>query len=314
MKNIKEFIFIIFFLIPSISIAGGGHDHGEEKEGEEGHGHDEVEINLNIPDQSLQRFGLTLETVSSGRIIEGLAASGRIVPVDEKLSHVSPRFSGVIKGVSAKVGDIVKPDTILATVQNNQNLQTFNLTSAIPGIVIKRHATLGETVSESDVVFIVADLSEVWAELAVYKQDVDKIKIRQKARIYIASHLNPQEGEVIFFSPITEERTQSRVARIQLKNPDPHFSPGAFVSGTIISEEKLVDLAVKSDAIQRIENKNVIFVRHDDSFEPTPVIIGRTDGTYTEILKGVEVGQEYASGNTFLLKAEIGKAEAEHEH
>lgn len=314
MKRFNILLFFITVLFPIIALAGGGHDHGEGGEEEGGHGHEEAEINLTIPEESLGRFGLSLETVSPTKIIEGLSVSGRIVPVDEKLSHVSPRFSGVIKSVSAKVGDIVKPDTILATVQNNQNLQSFNLTSSIPGVVIKRHATLGETVSESDVVFIVADLSEVWAELAVYKQDVDKVKVGQKARVFIASHLQPQDGEVIFFSPITEERTQSRVARIRLKNPDPHFSPGAFVSGVVVSNEIEVQIAVKSDAIQRIENKSVVFVRHDEAFEATPVLIGSTDGTYTEILKGVETGQKYASGNTFLLKAEVGKAEAEHEH
>lgn len=311
MRKLLSIITLIALLIPKVVLAGGGHDHEENGDG---HGHEEAEVNLTLTEESLERFGISIETVKPSKIIEGISVSGRVVPVDEKLAHVSPRFSGVIKVVSAKVGDIVKPDTILATIQNNQNLQTFNLTSSIPGIVIKRHATLGETVSDSDVVFIVADLTEVWAELAVYKQDVDKVKVGQKARIFIASHLKPQDGEVIFFSPITEEKTQSRLARIRLKNPDPHFSPGAFVSGVIVTDEKEVSIAVRKNAIQRIDNKNVVFVRHEATFEPKEVVLGREDDTNVEILKGLELNQRYAAGNTFLLKAEVGKAEAEHEH
>lgn len=310
MKKINICVFQIMLIVSIGVVAEDSHKHSHDEHGE----HEEAEVNLVIPDGLMNRLGLSIETAGSKRIVEGISVSGRIVPVDEKLAHVSPRFSGVIKDVKAKVGDIVRPDTVLATMQNNQNLQTFNLTSAIPGIVIKRHATLGETVSESDVVFIVADLSEVWAELAVYKQDVDKVKVGQMARVSIASHLIPQDGEVIFFSPITEERTQSRVARVMLKNPDPHFSPGAFVSGTIIINEINAQIAVKNEAIQRIEDRNVVFLRHDSKFDPQPVITGRTDGIYTEIIEGLDKEAKYAAGNTFLLKAEIGKSEAEHEH
>lgn len=295
--------------------AEGEHGHGAEKGGDaHGHGHEEAEPNLALSDESLQRFGIALKEVGPVKIVEGIQVSGRIVPVDAKLAHVSPRFSGVVKEVSAKVGDLVKPGTPLALIQNNQNLQTFVLSPAIPGIVIKRHATLGESVTEESVLFIVADLTEVWVELAVYKQDVDKVRVGQKARVSVASHLEPQDGEVIFFSPVTEERTQSRVARISLRNPDPHFSPGAFVSGIVVTSEVPVPIAVQSDAIQQIEGKETVFVQHDGKFEPHPVVTGRTDGTFTEILKGLEAGEKYASGKTFLLKAELGKSEAEHEH
>lgn len=312
----------IFLLSPVLAIAGDehGHDHGEAESGhahgdedEHGHGHEEAGP-TSLPDEALPRFGIELKEVSAGEVHEGIQVSGRIVPVDEKLAHVSPRFAGVIKEVRAKVGDVVKADTLLAVLQNNQNLQTFSLYPSIPGTVIKRHATLGETVREEDVIFIVADLSEVWAELAVYKQDVDQVKVGQKAILSIASHLKPIEGEVIFFSPITEEKTQSRLARVRIKNPDPHFSPGAFVSGRIATQSSKVPVLIDSSAIQRIEGREVVFIREGESFEARPVVTGRVGETGTEILSGLKEGERYASGNTFILKADLGKSEAEHEH
>lgn len=324
MKKIKILLIAFILFTPHLALSEDhGHDHSKETEGkhaeeegdEHGHGgHEEAETNLSIPEKDLSRFDLTLKEVKPAHIIEGIQVSGRIVPVDEKVAHVSPRFSGVVKEVKGKVGDIVKADTLLAVIQNNQNLQTFQLYSAIPGIIIKRHATLGETVGEEDVLFIVADLSEVWAELAVYKQDVDKVRLGQKARVSIASHLTPQEGEVIFFSPITEEKTQARLARVQLKNPDPHFSPGAFVSGTIVTNEVDVPVSVEIDAIQRLEGTDNIFIRDGESFEPRKIILGQKDDVNVEVISGVKVGERYASGDTFILKAELGKSEAEHEH
>lgn len=301
-------LLLVLFLAAARTAANAGPQHDEDV------CHSPEEGITAMPNGSLERFGLSLLTAGPQTIIAGLQVSGRIVPLDEKLAHVSPRFAGVVREVRARVGDYVKPDTLLATIENNQNLQTFNLRPAISGVVIKRHATLGESVSEQSVLFVVADLSEVWAEFAVYKQDVDSVKLGNQVRVFIASHLAPESGEVIFFSPVTEERTQSRIARVLLKNPDPHFSPGAFVSGTIVTTENSVPLAVRSDAIQQIEGRDVIFLREGDRFEPRPVVTGRSDETYTEVIKGLTPGDQYAAGNTFLLKAELGKSEAEHEH
>lgn len=319
---IVSLLSITFFISPICAFAGDehGHKHGDEEghdehEGGDEHGHGHQESGPTpLSETDLKRFGITLEEAKPGSIVEGISVAGRIVPVDEKLAHVSPRFSGVIKEVRAKVGDVVKADSLLAVIQNNQNLQTFSLHPSIAGTVIKRHATLGETVREEDVIFIVADLSEVWAELAVYKQDVDKVSMGQKAILSIASHIKPIEGEVIFFSPITEEKTQSRLARIRIKNPDPHFSPGAFVSGRIVTSTVEAPLVVDSSAIQRIESKDTVFVREGESFEPRSVVLGRSDERGIEVLAGLSAGERYAAGNTFILKADLGKSEAEHEH
>jgi cobalt-zinc-cadmium efflux system membrane fusion protein len=325
MRKIVTLLLLVTLLIsPAYAFAADEHDHGhgDEKEhgghgekDEHGHGDEHEEAGpTQLSEEDLKRFGITLEDAKSGTIIDGVSVAGRIVPVDEKLAHVSPRFSGVIKEVRAKVGDSVKADTLLAVIQNNQNLQSFSLYPSIAGTVIKRHATLGETVREEDVIFIVADLSEVWAELAVYKQDVDKVSVGQKAIVSIASHMKPIEGEVIFFSPITEEKTQSRLARIRIKNPDPHFSPGAFVSGRIVTSKDEVPLVIESSAIQRIESKDTVFVREGETFQPRSVVLGRSDERGTEILSGLTLGERYAAGNTFVLKADLGKSEAEHEH
>ena len=186
---LTSLIIAAYAFLPIRAFAGDehGHGHGAEESDEHGHGHEESGP-TKLEDQDLERFGISLEKAKPGVIVEGISVSGRIVPVDEKLAHVSPRFSGVIKEVKAKVGDVVKPDTLLAVLQNNQNLQSFSLYPSINGTVIKRHATLGETVREEDVVFIVADLSEVWAELAVYKQDVDKVALFVPTTVAFLNH------------------------------------------------------------------------------------------------------------------------------
>ena len=268
---------------------------------------------IDISPELYAKYGLVERIVGPATLNSGAKVSGRITPIDEKLSHVSPRFSGVVREVRGKVGQVVQPGDALAIVQNNQNLQAFPVASAIPGVIVRRHATLGETVSENAVLFVVADLSSVWAEFAVYKQDVAKVKLGQRAFVSLADDLSPHSGEVIFFSPITEERTQSRVARVLLANPQGEFSPGAFVTGTIVFAEERLVLAVETNAVQQIGGRDTVFVFRNGEIVPERIQIGRANDQISEILSGMTAGEKYLSGKTFLLKAEFGKSEAEHE-
>ena len=162
--------------------------------------------------------------------------------------------------------------------------------------------------------FIVADLSQVWAELAVYKQDEDKIRLNQEVSVSIDRDQDSRTGKVIFFSPITDESTQSRLARVLLDNTDSYFSPGTFVSGKIIESKIEVPVTVELSAVQKIEGSDSVFIRDGSHFNRQKVTIGKNDGVNVEILSGLKAGEIYASGNTFILKAELSKSEAEHEH
>jgi hypothetical protein len=71
-----------------------------------------------------------------------------------------------------------------------------------------------------------------------------------------------------------------------------------------------VNVAVKSSALQTIENRTVVFVRTGDKFEVRDVEIGDRDREQVEILFGVLEGDVYAAKNSFIVKAELAKASA----
>jgi len=57
----------------------------------------------------------------------------------------------------------------------------------------------------------------------------------------------------------------------------------------------------------------VVFVRTEDGFEMRKIGIGRQDTRLVEITEGLAAGERVATANTFVLKAELGKAEAGHD-
>ena len=305
-------------LFPTAVIAGGGHEHGHEKE-EEGHEHGhgdehEKEGVIKLTEEALKSAKIDVRVASSSTLAMQLRVSGRISPVSSNVAHIASRFSGVIREVKKDIGETVAAGDVLAIVESNQNLQKFEVRALKAGIITDRHATIGESIKEDDALFIVMDLSELWADFTIFQRDVAKVKIGQEISVYVSGRTEPFRSKLSFISPIVDDTTQSRTARAVINNPDNTLAPGAFVTGLIATANFQVPVAVTYEGLQTIEGKSIVFVKDDDGFESREVSLGRSDGTYSEVLSGIKVGEKYAATNSFILKAELGKSEAEHEH
>jgi cobalt-zinc-cadmium efflux system membrane fusion protein len=87
-----------------------------------------------------------------------------------------------------------------------------------------------------------------------------------------------------------------------------------FVRADLVVSEEDARIVVPESAVQTIDNQTIVFVEEHGGFEKRPVILGRKGGKECEVLSGLNSGERYAATGTFILKAELGKGEAEHEH
>ncbi len=117
-----------------------------------------------------------------------------------------------------------------------------------------------------------------------------------------------------YIGSLIDEETRSTTARIVIPNPDRKWRPGLFVSVQLVQESTSVPLAVLAEGIQTFRDWQVVFVRYGDWFEARPLELGRSDGTWVEVRKGLSPGEQYAATNSFAIKAEIGKLGATHDH
>ncbi|NMG32637.1 efflux transporter periplasmic adaptor subunit, partial [Aromatoleum evansii] len=92
------------------------------------------------------------------------------------------------------------------------------------------------------------------------------------------------------------------------------WRPGLPVTVEVVAEETQVPVAVAAEAIQDLRDWKVVFGRYDDSLEARPLELGRSDGRHVEVLSGLRAGERYAAKNSFVIKAELGKAGASHDH
>jgi cobalt-zinc-cadmium efflux system membrane fusion protein len=299
---------------PAGNVAPAEDADGHDESGEESHeGEEHAEGVVSLTEQQIADAQIEVSTAGPARIRETLPLYGVIAPNAVAMRHVTARFPGVIHTISKSFGDSVTQDEILATVESNESLQRYNVTSPLTGVVIGRDANLGEQ-SGDRVLFTVADLSSVWVELALFARDIGKVKVDQVVRVRGADPGASADGRVIWIAPFGTSTNQTLTARVLLDNPERRWAPGLYVTAEITLAETDVPLAVHNDALQTLDARTVVFVRDADGFEPHPVEIGRRDGDYTEVISGISPGDSYVARNSFIIKAELGKGEAEHEH
>ncbi|MGD9724324.1 MAG: efflux RND transporter periplasmic adaptor subunit [Pirellulales bacterium] len=289
-------------------------DQGDAEHGDDEHnGHDDNDHVIRLTPDQLAAFGVTLATAGPGRIDHGVELLGEVRPNGDTLAHVVPRFPGIVRQVRKSIGEDVRAGEVLATVESNESLAPYEIKTLVAGTIIERHITPGEAVDRDKQAFTIADLSAVWVDLAVYQKDLDHVRVGQSVLVRTGAGKAEAEGRISYIAPIVNEPTRTATARVLLHNPERSWRPGLFVTARILDPIQ-ASVVVHRSAIQTLAGQSTVFVAHEGGFEPRPVTLGRMGDTMIEVLSGLSAGERYAATNSFLLKAELGKGEAEHEH
>jgi membrane fusion protein, heavy metal efflux system len=187
----------------------------------------------------------------------------------------------------------------------------------IAGRIAERRVDLGGLVGregQESELYVVVDLVELWVDLAVPLADLPAIRERQEITLALGATGERAAARIIFVSPLLDRDTRTARVVASFANPDQVFRPGSFVTAEIPLSKDNAEVVVPKAALQTIKGERVVFVRNEQGFELRRVVLGREDDRAAEIVFGVSAGEPVAVSNTFTLKAELGKAEAEHQH
>ncbi|MDQ9172298.1 efflux RND transporter periplasmic adaptor subunit [Oxalobacteraceae bacterium R-40] len=202
----------------------------------------------------------------------------------------------------------------LGSKAGSGNLTTYEIRSPIDGIVTDKRISVGTAMKEDADIFTVSDLSTVWVDLTVRAQDLNVVKAGQSATVK-ATAFNAQEtGKVSYIGSVVGEQNRTATARVVLPNPKGIWRPGLPVNVAVVAEEIEVPVAVAMEGVQTVRDWQVVFGRYGNYLEARPLELGQSDGKYVQVIKGLNAGEQYAAKNSFLIKAELGKASASHDH
>ena len=196
-------------------------------------------------------------------------------------------------------------------------LRQKELRAPLSGQIVERRVDLGAPVGgegHEKELYVIADLSGLWVELSVPTSELVSIKEGQPVSIRTSANGSATVGKVVFISPLLHAETRTARVIAAFANEAMTFRPGTFVTAQITIEEQEVELRIPLTALQTIAGEQVAFVRTNEGFEKREVVLGRRDDQFAEVVFGLDAGETIAVANTFVLKAELGKSEADHGH
>ncbi len=277
----------------------GEHNHSEHEH--EGCSHsEEIELSGELAD----KVGLQIFEAESGTI-----ATSAIFPAEIKLNRdrtasVSPRYSSIVRSVQVEIGDKVKKGDVLATLENRETMAVYELTAPLDGTIISKDLAVGEVANEARVLYEIADLSTVWADISIFPRYQHLIR-KGMPVVFIAHDGHTAKGVVQYISPIVSHETRTFTARCVLEGADEDFTPGTFVRARVYIETADVAVKVEREAVQMLEGIPVVFVPDGHGFRPVEVVLGSADETSVEIKSGLNTGDRYVAVGAFSLKAQM---------
>ena len=261
-----------------------------------------------------QASGIRVQAAAAGVIADEHEVQGLLTPVEGRVAKVTARFPGPIRELGANVGDRVRAGQALATVESNLSLSNYTIRAPIAGVVLASTASIGALADEGAPLFEIADLSTLWVDLHIFGADAEHIRAGVPVTVTRMSDGASVDTVLERVLPGMATASQSTVARATIANGDGMWRPGSAVRARITVEQQQAALVVPLSALQTFRDWDVVFIRIGDTYEVRPVELGKRDAAQVEVLSGIEPGDAVVVGQSYLVKADIEKAGASHDH
>ena len=260
-----------------------------------------------------QAMGIDVARATSGVIREAIELQGTILPHPNAVTEVRGRFPGLVQSLQKAIGDTVRQGEALASVQSNESLQTYVVTAPRDGTVIARDASVGSE-SSDNALYVIADMSRLVADFKVYGSDLGKIAVGHTVLVSSLDGETAIVGTIERILPTLDANSRAATARVLLTDVASDWRPGQFVQGLAVIAEHEVSLAVRASGLQTFRDFPVVYARVKDTYEVRMLDLGRRDEEFVEVLSGLQPGTIYVTNNSYLVKADIEKSGASHDH
>ena len=174
--------------------------------------------------------------------------------------------------------------------------------SPVSGIVLERSVSDGQTVLRGAELFRIADLHHVWALADVYERDAN---LFQAGRLATVTYGSRSYRAVVAAARDFDPTTRTLKVRLELENPDQILRPEMFVGIKLAPSSRGSALSVPTESLLDTGSRKVVFVAlADGGYEPREVTVGREANGSTEILSGLDGGEDVVTHGAFLLDSE----------
>jgi cobalt-zinc-cadmium efflux system membrane fusion protein len=258
--------------------------------------------------------GVTTQRAGSEVLGESLPLTGRVEITPEGQSEVHARYPGRIMSLNAQLGQRVSRGQVLARVESSESLQTYSVTAPISGVIMEKNAVPGAITGNGEPMLVIGDPTRLHAEFALYPRDAERVRTGQRVEVTSLVGDHRFNGVIETILPGSDPMNQMLIAHVDLAFQGGVWRPGLGVQGRVQVGQGEVPLAVQTRAIQPFRDFQVVYAKVGNTYEVRMLDLGRRTDEWTEVLGGLEPGTEYVVDGAFLIRADIEKSGASHDH
>lgn len=268
---------------------------------------------VTIPPEAAAAAGIEVERVGPAILAETIEIVGSVELEPSATSNVGAKFPGRVVSAGPNVGDFVRAGQVLARVESNESMQVYAVTAPVSGVVVERRTNVGD-IAGLDPIYVIADPNRTMAVFPIFPRDMERVRAGQAIQLGLLEGDRSVAARIRNFQPGADPTTGALLARAPLPNRDGFWRPGMRVKGVVTIQSRQVPLAVRTEALQAFRDFTVVFAQVGNTYEVRMLELGTKGPEWTEVLSGIKPGQAYVTKGSYVIKADIEKSGASHDH
>lgn len=257
--------------------------------------------------------GIEIETIGPAVISDIREVEGFVQLATSARSEIRAQFPGKVMLVTKAVGDYVKKGQLLARIESSESLQIYPVYSPVSGVVAERNANVGNVAIDQPI-YVITDPGQTTVVFNIFPRDLGTIRPGQKVDIESLDGQPVAASILGGYLPEGNAEAGTALVRANLPNRDGRWRPGMALHGRVTVNAVTVPLAVRTEALQRFRDFTVVFANFGEDYEVRMLELGRKTPEWTEVLSGIKPGTRYAAKGAFLIRADVEKSGASHDH
>jgi Cu(I)/Ag(I) efflux system membrane fusion protein len=272
---------------------------------------------VNKTGQSVRR-GETLLELYSPQLVAGqeeylLALDNAARLADSPFAEIREGAARLAEAAHARLRLLDVPEAVIRELAETRRVRrTVPLHSPFRGIVTHINVREGQYVMPQTELYRIADLSRVWVYVDLYEDDLAWVREGDTAEMQVTALPGRRfQGKVATIYPYLEAKTRTGKVRLEFANPDRALKPEMYASVIVHASRQVDAVTVPAEAIVRSGARSLVFVvRGPGKFAPREVETGVSAAGRTQILHGLEPGEEVVVSAQFLIDSESKLREA----
>ena len=266
-----------------------------------------------ITAEAAKAGGIEILTAGPALIGETRELFGTVALDPSARSEIRGQFPGRVVSVTKAVGDYVQRGQLLARIESSESLQVYPVYATVSGVVAERNGNPGNVTGDR-ALYVITDPAQTSVVFNIFPKDLAVIQPGMRVEIEAMDGTPVAASQLGGYLPEGNAEAGTALVRTSVPNRGGRLRAGMALRGKVVVNAVTVPLAVRTEAIQPFRDFKVVFANFGQDYEVRMLELGRSSPAWTEVLSGIKPGTPYAAKGSFLIRADIEKSGASHDH